>query len=251
MKRKKFDWQLPEKIEARLGESSYGKQRTIFEENHLLIVLHDVPDFDNPLRDFKVFLRNPEGEMMCNGKGNGAFMLRKLLDKYNQTYQELEQAYQQATLPIAYFELLEKLAPIYRTSHNLYQTLQSARELVASDKLLIEMRDAAYETQRSFELLLADTKMALDYKIAQSSEEQVKKSIQMVEAQHRLNVIVAIFFPLMTIATIFGMNLKNGLENNHPLIFWGVFIVALITGVAFKNWVNVNKELSGNGSDKK
>ena len=43
MKRKEFSWQLPEKIVHRLGDTSYGRQRAIFEDDHLLIILHLPP----------------------------------------------------------------------------------------------------------------------------------------------------------------------------------------------------------------
>jgi Mg2+ and Co2+ transporter CorA len=51
-------------------------------------------------------------------------------------------------------------------------------------------------------------------------------------AAHRLNLLVAIFFPIATLSTIFGMNLTHGLESyNKPVAFWGVLLVGFLCGL--------------------
>ncbi len=237
MKRKHYNWELPAKIEDRLGESTYGKQRAIFEDDNLLIILHDIPDADQLTRDSQVFWRKPDGEFLCNGQGDGQKLLKQLLNSYDKKLDKLDEAYEKVANSDDLFAILEEVAPVNRTSTNLYNTLQSARELIKEDEFLLEMRDRSYEMQRNFELLLSDAKMALDYKIAKNAEEELIKSSEAVEAQHRLNILAAIFFPVMAIATIFGMNLSHGLEGSPPLIFWIVFILGLFTGIFFKSWV--------------
>ena len=39
-------WSLPEAIRVRLGQTTYGRQRAMFEEGHLLLVLHKPPGPD-------------------------------------------------------------------------------------------------------------------------------------------------------------------------------------------------------------
>lgn len=235
--RTQYKWQLPAAIETRLGDSSYGRQRTIFEDGHLLIILHDLPAPDDITRKAKVFWRQPSGALQCNGQDNGDRQLRALIEAYEAKLKELEAAYEAASSAKTYFHLIESVMPIQRASANLFQTLQTAREQVKADRFILEMRDRAYDLSRNFELLLGDSKTAMEFHIARSAEQQVASAAQAVEAQHRLNILAAIFFPLMTVATIFGMNLHTGFEHASPVVFWIVFIIGLITGLAFKSWV--------------
>ncbi|MBN2291409.1 MAG: hypothetical protein JXM70_03225 [Pirellulales bacterium] len=242
MKRRQFDWQLPDAIERRLGDTTYGRQRTIYEEDHLLIILHAPPGADDEQRVPEVFLRKPDGELLCNGQPNGDFRMRKLLAAYQKIFEELTEIYEQSSGKDTseLFALLEALAPLNRSSTNMAAALQSARELSKTDQFLIGMRDEAYELSRSIELLYTDTKAALDYRIACNAESQAKKAHEMATAQHKLNVMAAITFPLMAIAAILGMNLVHGFENGSPLVFYSVFIAGLIVGLIVKKWVTQN-----------
>lgn len=242
MKRKHFDWTLPDAIERRLGDSTYGRQRTIFEDKHLLIILHAPPGADDEQREAEVFLRHPDGELFCNGQANGQFRLRKLLASYQNRLDELTDIYEQSSgmSSAELFELIEALAPLNRSSTNMSGALQSARELCKDDQFLIAMRDEAYEVSRGFELLYADAKAALDYRIACNAETQAQKSHEMAAAQHKLNILAAITFPLMAIAALLGMNLVHGFENASPGIFYAVFIAGLIVGLLVKSWVTRN-----------
>ena len=55
MIREHFDWKLPPEIEARLSDITYGRQRAIYEADHLLLVLHSPPAEDGRQRDSIVF----------------------------------------------------------------------------------------------------------------------------------------------------------------------------------------------------
>ena len=140
------------------------------------------------------------------------------------------------------FNVLDDLAPLTRSAANLSQALQSARELAKGDKLLIAMRDEGYEVSRSFELLFHDAKLALDYRIARSAEAQMAKATEMAVAQHKLNVLAAITFPLMAIATILGMNVVHGLENRSPGVFWAVLLAGIGVGMMAVYWVTSHSE---------
>ena len=235
--RKTFNWVLPKKIENRIGVNSYGRQRTIFEEEHLLIILHDLPKVGEKSRDPYVFLRQPEGHFFCNGNVKGETALTDIIQRYIDRFLVLDEEYNESDSAESYFKILEEVIIISRSATNLYQTLQKAREHVMADKFILEMRDAAAEMHRNFELLLMDVKNALDYTRAKSSERQAMKAEEAVEAQHRLNILVALFFPLMTVATIFGMNLVHGFEKQATSLFWAVLSGGLLLGLFLMRWV--------------
>ena len=236
MRRKTFTWQLPATIEARLGEKTYGRQRTIVEEDHLLIILHTPPDPETHKRDAWVFLRKPDGSLMWNGQENGEEKLKRLLKNYAELYERLDDAEEAARSAADLLEVLEALGPLNRASTNLANTLQSARDLIKEDAFLIAVRDEAYEVSRNFDLLLSDAQLALDYRTAKSAEEQHAKADEMARAQHKLNLIAAATFPLMAVAALFGMNLVHGLERT-PGIFWLALMIAVAVGAGTIHWV--------------
>jgi Mg2+ and Co2+ transporter CorA len=127
--------------------------------------------------------------------------------------------------------------PLHRSANNLSAALQSAREFVPEDAFIIAMRDEAYELARGFHFLLNDAKLQLDYRIAESSEEQSAKAQELARAQHKLNVLAAITFPLIALGTIFGMSLATGLEGRSPLLFWFLLALGAGTGLYAMMWV--------------
>ena len=236
MRRKTFTWQLPAVIEARLGEKTYGRQRTIYEDEHLLIILHTPPDPETHMREAWVFLRKPNGSLLWNGQENGEEKLKRLLKTYADLYDKLDDAEDDAQSAADLLVVLEALAPLNRASTNLANTLQTARDLVKDDPFLIAMRDEAYEVSRNFDLLLSDAKLALDYRTAKSTEAQHAKAMEMARAQHKLNLIVAATFPLMAVATVFGMNLFHGFEHIYGA-FWIALGIGMAAGVGTIRWV--------------
>ncbi len=237
MKRKALNWNLPPEIEARLGEGSYGRQRTIAEADHVLIILHQPPSVDQLEREPALFLRMPDGSLMANGYDAGEAKLRKLLAAYRQRWEDCDQAYDAAESAGQLLKLLETLARLNRSSTNLAQALQAARDAAKNDKFLIGMRDESDEISRAFELLTLDAKLKLDYRIASNSEAQAEQTRLMLSAQHRLNVLAAITLPLMALATVFGMNVDHGLEGKSPVVFLLVLITGLLIGLFVKLWV--------------
>ncbi|MCP4149615.1 MAG: hypothetical protein GY757_17850 [bacterium] len=243
MKRTQYKWTLPEAIEVRLGQTTYGRQRAMYEEEHLLLILHQLPDTDQVRRECIVFLRDPEGKWFCNGQGNGEYKLNALIKSYKDMHDKLELEYDNANTSEALFQLIEKTTPVSRSAQNLHKALQSAREYLRKETFVIGLRDEAYEIARNFDLLSTDLKTALDFRLAMNSEAQAKQAQQMTESQHKLNILAAITFPLMAAATIFGMNLPNGFESANPLIFWLVFFAGISIGLFTKSWVTREKEV--------
>jgi Mg2+ and Co2+ transporter CorA len=120
---------------------------------------------------------------------------------------------------------------------NMQATLQAAREAVKDDLMLIDLRDLAVEITRGMELLLADTRVSLDYRLAHAAEAQARAGMEVSRAQHKLNTIAALTFPLMAIGAAFGMNLHSGVENMPTWVYWVVFAAGLSMGVMLRGWV--------------
>lgn len=237
MKRKKYNWVLPKSIEDRLGSKTYGHQRNIFEDNHLLIILHEPPKIDQMIRDHIVYYRKPTGHLWCNGQDNGSFKIRQLLEQYQTIFDRLEDNANDARSAKDYFSVLEELIPVSSSIQNLAETLRESRRMVPMDDLLLEIRDWSSDLQRSYEMLLQDCRLALDFQTAQKSEDQANKSNQALVAQNRLNTLAAFTFPIMSIATVFGMNMVSGLEHVTPLLFWGVLLAGIGIGFWIQKWL--------------
>jgi hypothetical protein len=230
-------WSLPDAIRNRLGQNTYGRQRAIFEEGHLLLVLHRPPGPDDAAREGHLFWRNPAGDWQFSRGGPGPGALKRHVQSYAELESKLTQSYEQAADTGALFDLVEALTPLVRAARNLHAALQTAREAVKGDLFLVEMRDLAYEVTRNFDLLLEDVRNAIQHLMARESEEQAKLSKQALQASHRLNILAALFFPLTAIASLFGMNLAHGFDQSSVLIFWLVSVVSIGLGFVLKGWV--------------
>jgi hypothetical protein len=131
--------------------------------------------------------------------------------------------------------VIEELIPLHRSAENLYLAIQSARESQPEDFWLIDCRDQAYVISRSSDLLLNDCKAAMEYAIAKRTEEQALYSFELAASANRMNSLIAIFLPLATLSSIFGMNLEHGFEHKYqPFGFIGVIICGLAFGLALK-----------------
>jgi hypothetical protein len=98
------------------------------------------------------------------------------------------------------------------------------------------------------ELLENDARQALNYLVAKRTEEQAESSHRMATAAHRLNVLAAFFFPLVTLSAIFGVNLVHGLETaNPPIPFFVVLAAGLMLGFVLKAFVTTNTKAKSRG----
>lgn len=239
MKRSQYKWTLPKEISARLGQESWGAQRAIFEAGHLLLVLHAPPKNGGNEREHEVFLWQPDGTWKYKGHDRGEYSLARLLDDYASLLSELENRYQKAVDIDALFAIIDRLIPLVRASANMQLALQSAREALGNnDTLIIDMRDRAVAVARGLELLLADSRLALDFRMARSAEAQTRVAEATMRAQNKLNSLAALAFPLMTISAVFGMSLPSGLERFHVLAFWLVLVGGVFLGWWVKGWIS-------------
>ncbi len=228
-------WNLPEAISSRLGEQA-GRQRTIHEDQHLLIVAHEPPKPGDPERRGRLFWRKPDGQWDSSANGAGVGGLLRHLDEFAKRLDVLEDRELAADEADDYFTVLREGTPLVRTIRNLSAAMQQAREAVAEDRDLITIRDRATDLERAGELLLSDAQQGLDYTTAKRSEEAARSGEVLARAGHRLNLLAALFLPLTAITSVFGMQIEHGLEHRWaPWPFWSVLVFGLIVGVFVKS----------------
>jgi len=230
-------WSLPDAIRSRLGQTTYGRQRAIFEEGHLLLVLHRPPGPDDQKREGVLFWRSPAGEWQFSRGGPGPGGLKRHVQSYAEIEERLVKDYEQARDVSQLFDLIEALTPLARAAHNQHLALQSARELIKTDNFLIEMRDLTYDIERNFDLLLDDARNALQYRSARQAEEQAQLSKEALQASHRLNILAALFLPLTALTSVFGMNFARGLDEYLPWPFWVILFAGIGLGFIIKSWL--------------
>ena len=219
-------WEVPQGIRDRLSDRA-GRQRAMVVDDHLLLILHEVPEPGAAKREGIYFWRSPQGvwKSSVGGAGSGGAgreALQQLLNRYGAAVQVLEEQYDSASSATDYFHILERAVPLHRAARNLQAALQIARESLPEVRELIGLRDWAGDIERASELLSTDAHNALNYSIARQGEEQARLSHQLNEVGYRFNLMGAIFLPLMAVASVFGMNLPTGLEGSSPALFWAI-----------------------------
>jgi Mg2+ and Co2+ transporter CorA len=226
-----IDWQLPPAFADRLGDRA-GRQRAMTADGHLLLIVHEAPQAGVSERAGRLFWRDPTGNWRSNSLGAGFQSLASHLNEFVERVEALEKRLDAAQSADDFYSLLRTSAPLHRSARNLHATLQQAREFVPEDRDLINARDQSGEIERGLELLHSDAIHGLDFTIARQAEDQTEATFQMAVAGYRLNLLAAMFFPIATIAAVFGMNLRHGLEfDNTGAVFWTLLVVGLACGV--------------------
>lgn len=222
-------WEVPAIFRNRLG-NHVGRQRAMISDGHLLLILHSPPEPDQHDRDGRLFWRHPDGTWKVNCPDAPIKSLHAHLKDYRQRIEKLEAQEEVARSADEYFQVISDLLPLHRAARNMHAAIQTARQEIKEAKDIIDFRDEAYEIERLSELLNADAKNELDFLIVRRAEEQAKVGYEMGISSHRLNLLVAFFFPIATLSSIFGTNLTHGFENqNSP---W-LFLLMLATGMLF------------------
>lgn len=227
-------WNVPEVFRNRLG-AKVGRQRPMVADDHLLLVLHAPPKPDENERVGRFFWRAPDGLWSSNALGGGPAALNQHLDEYYSIIQHLDEQEEKAASADEYFEIIEAVAPICRATRNLHQVLQETRSLCPDIREVIDVRDRAYELERTAELLYNGTKDGLEFAIAKRAEEQARSSQQMAWSAHRLNSLAAFFFPIATLTAVFGVNLPHGYEDSKPPY---AFLIVIVVGLALGAMLN-------------
>jgi hypothetical protein len=229
-------WNLPEPIRARLGQRTFGRQRIILEDGHLLLILHKPPTAEDTTREGVMFWRTPDGNWKWS-RGIGSPALTAHVQNYADREAALTSACDKAADTETLYDLLAEVTPVARSARNMHTALQAARDAIKSEKLLIDARDRAYEIERNLELLLEDVRNMIQYRTVREAEEQSRLSGEALRASHRLNVLAATFLPLTAITGVFGMNFPSGFDQTNVIYFWLIFGGAGTLGFALKEWV--------------
>lgn len=234
-----ISWKVPEIFHFRLGDSP-GKQRVMESDGHLLLVTHAPPKPDQSARVGRFFWREPDGSWHSSDLGTGIAAVARHLEQYAGAVAALEKREEQAETSEDYFQVISQLHPLLRSIRNLHQILQKTRELVGHERQLINLRDGAYDLERTAELLNKEAQSELDFLIARRAEQQAISSYQMSVSAHRLNVLAATFFPIATLGAIFGVQLAHGWEDRYaPWPFLAMLVVGLVLGLLLNAVVNV------------
>jgi Mg2+ and Co2+ transporter CorA len=155
--------------------------------------------------------------------------LKEHLEQYRKRVAELDDEVDAATTAQQLYQILRHTTPIARAARGQHRALQEAREGIDHRDLIV-LRDVAGDIERSVELLAGDAKNALDYVEAKEAEAQTQLARKATDAQHRLNLIAALFLPITAVGAVLGVNLRSGLEGSSPLLYWGVVAIAFATG---------------------
>ncbi|TWT95276.1 hypothetical protein Pla108_34200 [Botrimarina colliarenosi] len=204
-------WDVPKEFRERLGDD-VGRQRMVQADGHLLLVLHAPPRSGEDHRVGRLFWRNPQGQWKPAGLTHSEPAIAELLSEYERMATEIDTLEDGAAAAEDYFDILTELGPMTRSANNLSTVLEESRLVADDDRLLLLMRDRAYALVRRLDLMQKEAKTSLDFVVARRAEEQAESARHQAAAAHRLNLLVAFFFPLATLAAVLGMNLSNGLE---------------------------------------
>lgn len=221
-------WEVPHEFRDRLGDQP-GRQRLMQADGHLLLVLHRPPKPDEEHREGRFFWRKPDGAWLSTEQGAGLASLVAHLDEYDRLLEECDKIEEKATTAAEYFQVVNTVTPLARSIRNMHQALQEARQAMPDDRDLINLRDRAYDLERTADLLHTDARNGLEYAMARRAEEQAEAAHRMAVSAHRLNTLAAFFFPIATLSAIFGANLRHGWEDAPPPT---PFLLLLAAGVA-------------------
>jgi len=242
-------WDLPLALRIQLS-SRGGRQRALTDDQHLVLVLHSYrsskPSASKRLQPTPVyFWRTPEHEWHFSERGGGFQALESIVQDYEDRVIQLEEANTLATKPEQWFGILDTLTPLLRSARGVSETLLKAYEETncgQQRELLQKVCDQASETVRIAELLMEDVRRAIQFALVRQQERQSGYIRQQSSAAHRLNVLAAVFLPVATVSSVFGMNLHHGFENWSPITFWAVLISAMVLGGSIGYFVmNVRK----------
>ena len=230
-------WHVPDEFKRRLG-SSVGRQRLMEADGQLLLILHALPEPDETQRRGRIFWLDAEKTWHSSDSGAGVLAINKHLNEYSDALDRYEELENRAQVAEDYLTLLEGLAPLVRSARNMLQVFEDARKAVPADRELLDCRDRAYEISRRAELLGVDAKNAMDVAVVRRAEQQAEASDRMAVSAHRLNVLVALFFPIATLAAVFSTSLTEGWGLAESHVPFAAFIIGgLVMGILLASYV--------------
>jgi hypothetical protein len=232
------NWQLPDAFRERLG-TTVGRQRFMQDGQQFLIVAHVVPLADENERRGLLFWRDGTATWHASNGDPGKIAVENFLNSYSKRLDEFDRLEARAQRADEYLVLLDGLAPLVRSTRNLLNVFDEARQAFPKVRELIDYRDRAYEISRTAELLYSDSKNSMEIAVVRRAEEQSDASKQQAEAAHRLNRMAALFFPLATLGTIFGTTFTDNWSwSQTPLAFATFIVGGLLAGWLLARYVS-------------
>jgi Mg2+ and Co2+ transporter CorA len=141
--------------------------------------------------------------------------LQDLLERYATVIDGLEENLEFAGKGQQLYEILKHTLPLCRSLRNLVGVLEGVLSLEDGEREIL--------------VLNADAQNALSYFRTESAEEQAEAAQRTDRATMRLNLLAAAFLPLIALTGLFGMNVRNPLEDSQ-VAFWVVGAVGLASG---------------------
>ncbi len=231
-------WDIPEIFKQRMGQD-VGRQRLMSEEGHHLAVMHELPvEGDRGIRKPALFWIKDTGEWKSMPSSGGWSALKQHVQDYQNRVTELDTMLER----IEGFETAEEVhkildlaTPLHRATRNMAAVIQNLRKALPDSREVLELRDMAVATELVAELLVTDTKSSSDYLIAKNASIQAKESKKAAKEAQKLNRLAALFFPLVTLASFFGMNPPGEVFMNGGLM---ILIVGLTIGVILRSLIS-------------
>lgn len=227
-------WDLPDAIRLRLG-AKVGKQRLLHEDNHLLLLLHEVPRAeDDEVRSAVAVWSDPTSEWKSWPVAGGLVGLETHLTSYRTAIHRLDDAVESAKSARQFFEVMRQMHPLQRATRSMLEVIQAARLALPNDTRIITLRDQASDLERAIELVAADAKAGMDFTLAESANQQALAAEVANHEARRLNRMAAFFFPLATLVAVFGMNPPEEIYQSPG--FWMVLGSGTVLGI-FVHWL--------------
>jgi hypothetical protein len=228
---------LPDAIRLRVGREA-GRQRAMFEEDHLFIILHQMPGPDDTERKPAFFWRSPDGSWKSSPETGGIMGLQTHLAGFAVRLEELDKDEQDAQTASDYYKVIEAISPVARAARGLSDALQQAREFVKMDRDLINLRDSAATIVRTAELLFQDAQFGLNFTVAKQGEVQAQNAQRMAKTSHRLNVLAALFLPMSALTGLLGMSVRADIADT-PMNFCIIGLVGVGIGLVLSRVIIV------------
>lgn len=207
-----------------------GTQRCLTGHDELLLIVHEVPQPKVPEREARVFWRTPAGGWFGPDGTQGLGALSSLLERYQAAIDAHEAGIDEVETAEELFKIIRHAGPVARSMRNLAAALDHAVLQDEDNRELRSLRDRARESERAAELLYHDAKLTLDFWQAEAAEDQQEASEQLNKIAFRLNLMAGFFLPLVALGGLLGMNID--LPGFVRPMFWGVFAVGLVLGLA-------------------
>jgi len=234
-------WSIPEIFRARMG-NDVGRQRLMSEEGHLLVVLREIPTLESKgSRSPVLFWVNEAREWKSMPRSGGRSALKQFIQDYQEKISELELSMAEAEgddTPEDVHAVIDIAAPIQRAVRGLARVMQDLRVALNNDREVLIMRDTAVALESATDLLIADAKSTLDFLAAKNAMVQAKESAKAAKEAQKLNRLAALFFPLVTLASIFGMNPPSEVLGSNGSFM--VIVIGLLMGGLL--WIILSKK---------